>query len=182
MLNHSKWSCHCSPGKLVTTDFVHFPLLKEANISGELAAKYKVQLDSLAVKFDRRIQDLRTWNSNLISSALQSLQKLIQLLRIYSWNCWTCMQIMIWKGSSSQIHCLASTSLCMTICFQTWKTAKNRSLLTDTSLHENCSQFQEDCEKLWTVTQVSLTFVTGIFFMFYCCCRILWNIYYFHKP
>ena len=34
--------------------FCHFPLLKEAKISGELAAKYKV-----AVEFDRRFQDFK---------------------------------------------------------------------------------------------------------------------------
>ena len=34
--------------------FCHFPLLKEAKISGELAAKCKVQLDTLAAEFDRR--------------------------------------------------------------------------------------------------------------------------------
>ena len=39
--------------------FCHFPLLKEENISGELAAKYKVQLDTLAIEFGRRFQDLK---------------------------------------------------------------------------------------------------------------------------
>ena len=39
--------------------YCHFPLLKEAKISGELAAKYKVQLDTLAVEFDRRLQDFK---------------------------------------------------------------------------------------------------------------------------
>ena len=102
--------------------FCNFPLLKEANISSRLAAKYKVQLYNLAVEFERRFQPLRTWNRSSISSALHSLQRLIQLLRIYSGNWWTCKQIMIRKRSSSQIHCLASTRHCLTICFQTWKT------------------------------------------------------------
>ena len=39
--------------------FCHFPLLKEANISCKLAAKYKVQLDTLAVEFDRTFQDFK---------------------------------------------------------------------------------------------------------------------------
>ena len=33
--------------------FCHFPLLKEANISNKLSPKYKLQLDALAVEFDR---------------------------------------------------------------------------------------------------------------------------------
>ena len=40
--------------------FCHFPLLKEANISSKLAAKHEVQLDTLAVEFDRRFQDAGT--------------------------------------------------------------------------------------------------------------------------
>ena len=36
-----------------------FTLLKEANICSKLAAKYKVQLDALAVEFDRRFQDFK---------------------------------------------------------------------------------------------------------------------------
>jgi len=39
--------------------FCHFPFLKEANISSKLAAKYKVQLDTLAVEFDRTFQDFK---------------------------------------------------------------------------------------------------------------------------
>ena len=39
--------------------FCNFPLLPEANISGKLAAKYKVQLDALAVEFDRSFQDFK---------------------------------------------------------------------------------------------------------------------------
>jgi len=39
--------------------FCNFPLLKEANISSKLAAKYKVQLDNLAVEFERRLQDFK---------------------------------------------------------------------------------------------------------------------------
>ena len=50
--------------------FCHFPLLKEANISGKLAAKYKVQLDTLAVEFDRRFQDFKNLEPqfNILSS------------------------------------------------------------------------------------------------------------------
>ncbi|CAK8673763.1 unnamed protein product [Clavelina lepadiformis] len=50
--------------------FGHFPLLKEANISGELAAKYKVQLDTLAIEFGRRFQDLKNLEPqfNMLSS------------------------------------------------------------------------------------------------------------------
>ena len=50
--------------------FCHFPLLKEANISGELAAKYKVQSDTLAVEFDRRFQDFKNLEPqfNILSS------------------------------------------------------------------------------------------------------------------
>ena len=50
--------------------FCHFPLLKEANISGKLAAKYKVQLDTLAVEFDRRFQDFENLKPqfNILSS------------------------------------------------------------------------------------------------------------------
>ena len=39
--------------------FCYFPLLKEAKIYGELAAKNKVQLDTLAVEFNRRFQDFK---------------------------------------------------------------------------------------------------------------------------
>ena len=51
--------------------FCHFPLLKEAKISGELAAKYEVQLDTLAVEFDRRFQDFKNLELqfNILSSS-----------------------------------------------------------------------------------------------------------------
>ena len=50
--------------------FCHFPLLKEANISDKLAAKYKVQLDALAVEFDKRFQNFKNLESqfNILSS------------------------------------------------------------------------------------------------------------------
>ena len=50
--------------------FCHFPLLKEAKIFGELAAKYKVQFDTLAVEFDRRFQDFKNLEPqfNILSS------------------------------------------------------------------------------------------------------------------
>ena len=50
--------------------FCHFPLLKEANILGELAAKYKVQLDTLVLEFDRRFQDFKNLEPqfNMLSS------------------------------------------------------------------------------------------------------------------
>ena len=50
--------------------FCHFPLPKEAKISGELAAKYKVHLDTLAVEFDRRFQDFKNLEPqfNILSS------------------------------------------------------------------------------------------------------------------
>ena len=50
--------------------FCHFPLLKEPKISGELAAKYKVQLDTLAVEFDRRFRDFKNLEPqfNILSS------------------------------------------------------------------------------------------------------------------
>ena len=50
--------------------FYHFPFLKDAKISDELAAKYKVQLDTLAVEFDRRFQDFKNLESqfNILSS------------------------------------------------------------------------------------------------------------------
>ena len=68
-VKHSKWNCQCSPGKLVTTDFVIFTLLKEANISSKLA-KYKVQLDALVVEIHRRFQDFKNLEPqfNILSS------------------------------------------------------------------------------------------------------------------
>ena len=50
--------------------FCLFPLLLEAKISGELAAKYKVQLDTLAVEFDRRFLDFKNLEPqfNILSS------------------------------------------------------------------------------------------------------------------
>ena len=50
--------------------FCHFPSLKEPKISGELAAKYKVQLDTLAVEFDRRFRDFKNLEPqfNILSS------------------------------------------------------------------------------------------------------------------
>ena len=50
--------------------FCHFLLLKEAKISGELAVKYKVQLDTLAVEFDGRFQDFKSLEPqfNILSS------------------------------------------------------------------------------------------------------------------
>ena len=52
------------------TKFCHFPLLKKANISGKLAAKSKVQLDTLAVKFHRRFLDFKDLEPqfNILSS------------------------------------------------------------------------------------------------------------------
>ena len=49
--------------------FCRFPLLKEAKISG-VAAKYKVQLDTLAVEFDRRFQNFKNREPqfNILSS------------------------------------------------------------------------------------------------------------------
>ena len=74
--------------------FCHFPLLKEAKISGELAAKYKVQLDTLAVEFDRRLQDFKNLEPqfNILSSsfttevdsALENLQ--LELLDLQANN------------------------------------------------------------------------------------------------
>ena len=50
--------------------FCHFPSLKEPKISGELAAKYKVRLDTLAVEFDRRFRDFKNLEPqfNILSS------------------------------------------------------------------------------------------------------------------
>ena len=50
--------------------FSHFPLLKEAKISGKLAAKYKVQLDTLTVEFDKRFQYFKNLEPqfNILSS------------------------------------------------------------------------------------------------------------------
>ena len=50
--------------------FCHFSWLKEANISSILLAKYKVQLDALVVKFDKRFQDFKNLETqfNILSS------------------------------------------------------------------------------------------------------------------
>ena len=73
--------------------FCHFPLLKEPKISGELAAKYKVQLDTLAVKFDRSFRDFKNLEQfNILSSpftsevdsALENLQ--LELLDLQASN------------------------------------------------------------------------------------------------
>ena len=50
------------------TCFFHFPLLKQKTISGETADKYKAQLDSLAVEFERRFQDNLEPLFNILSS------------------------------------------------------------------------------------------------------------------
>ncbi|XP_071744158.1 general transcription factor II-I repeat domain-containing protein 2-like [Lepeophtheirus salmonis] len=45
--------------------FCHFPLLKEANIFGELAANYQVQLDNLAIEVGRRFQNFKNLEPQL---------------------------------------------------------------------------------------------------------------------
>jgi len=50
--------------------FCHFPLLKQKTISGEMADRYKAQLDALVVEFERRFQDFKNLEPlfNILSS------------------------------------------------------------------------------------------------------------------
>lgn len=65
--------------------FYHFPLLKQKNISGEMAKKYKAQLDTLVVEFERRFQCFKNLEPvfNILSSPFSvesdSAQENIQL-------------------------------------------------------------------------------------------------------
>ena len=99
--------------------FCHFPLLKEAKISGELAAKYKVQLDTLAVKFDRRLQDFKNLEPQFnihsspftkeVDSAPENLQ--LELLDLQASN--------DLKEKFKSVSLPDFSSHCLTICFQT---------------------------------------------------------------
>ena len=98
--------------------FCHFPLLKEAKISGEGAAKYKVQLDTLAVKFDRRFRDFKnlelqfnTLSSSFtmeVDSAPENLQ--LELLDLQASND---------LKEKFKSDCLTFTSRCLMIYFHT---------------------------------------------------------------
>ena len=94
--------------------FCHSLLLKEAKISGELAAKYKVQLDTLAVEFDRRFGDFKNLEPqfNILSSPftteVDSAPENLQLE-------WLDLQ----TSNDLKEKFLTFTSHRLTICFQT---------------------------------------------------------------
>ena len=142
--------------------FCHFPWPKEAKISGELAAKYKVQLDTLAVKFDRRFQDFKNLEPqfNILSfpfttevdSASENLQ--LELLDLQASNDLkekfkSVLLPDFYKSLSDDLllnlknfvakflTLFGSTYICEQV-FSTLKInkSKNRSLLTDINLHD----------------------------------------------
>ena len=160
--------------------FCHFSLLKEAKISGELAAKYKV-----AVEFNRRFQDLKNLEPqfNILSypfttevdSALENLQR--ELLDLQASNDlkekFKSVSLPDFYNSLSDdlfpnlknfaakfLTLYGSTYICEQA-FSSLKInkSKNRSLLTDISLHNvmrispcqlapNFKKIVKNCEQL----------------------------------
>ena len=158
--------------------FCHFPLLKEAKISGELAAKYKV-----ADEFNRRFQDLKNLEPqfNILSSpfttevdsALENLQ--LELLDLQASNDlkekFKSVSLPDFYKSLSDdlfpnlknfaakfLTLFGSTYMCEQA-FSSLNKSKNRSLLTDISLHDvmristcqlapNFKKIVKNCEQL----------------------------------
>lgn len=149
-------------GQAGNNRFCHFPLLKEANISGELAAKYKVQLDNLVVEFDRRFQDFKNLEpqfnilsspfSKEVDSAPEDLQ--LELLDLQASNDLkeTFKSVSLpdfYKSLSDDLYSNLKNFAAMFlslfgstyICEQAFSSlkmnkSKNRSLLTDSNLHD----------------------------------------------
>ena len=137
--------------------FCHFPLLKEAKISGELAAKYKV-----AVEFNIRFQDLKNLEPQLnilsspftteVDSALKNLQlelldlqvsndlkekfKSVSLPDFYK-SLSDDLSPNLKNFAAKFLTLFGSTYMCKQA-FSSLKInkSKNRSLLTDISLHD----------------------------------------------
>ena len=137
--------------------FCYFPLLKEAKISGELAAKYKVQLDTLAVKFDRRFQVFKNLEilsspfTTEVDSAPENLQlELLDLLasndlkekfksvslpdfyKLLSDDLFPKLK----NFAAKFLTLFGSTYICEQAFSLKINKSKNRSLLTDINLHD----------------------------------------------
>ena len=139
----------------------HFLLLKEAKISGELAAKYKVQFHILAVEFDKRFPDFKYLEPQFniqsspftteVDSAPENLQ--LELLDLQASNDlkekFKSVSLPDFYKSLSDdlfpnlknfaakfLTLFGSTFICEQAFSLKINKSKNRSLLTDINLHD----------------------------------------------